>query len=114
MGMSGSLKAIRYHRGNNREVSTVTLRYEIRISAGDKYWIFLQGGPTGYEAIPFDEIPNVVSRQVPWAANFGSFTYDKLDVSWEELKKVWDAHPELHPGVESFELLSTPRIERKQ
>lgn len=89
----GVIQGISSKRGHDPRV--VDLKYEIRISVGDEPWVFILNGSTGYEGMPFNRIPVALECKVPWPACFGCSTYDKLDVPWEELKKVWEAHPEL-------------------
>lgn len=89
---SGFIKALRTSRRGSAEV---LMSYEIRSGSCNLDWLYLIGGPTGYEAMPFNHLPKAFSKSLPWAACFGNDIYDKLDVPPEELRRVWDAHPEL-------------------
>lgn len=98
----GTLTAIRYNVIRKYGDHTFEdgfeqeLEYELRKNeVSGQVWLFLKKGPTGFESMLFNDIPMVIVRQVPWAANFGSYNYAKLDVPWESLREVWSAHPDL-------------------
>lgn len=81
-----------------KEGREVEIKYDIKKAYDDRYWLYLLNGPTGYESMPFETIPGAVERKVPWAANFGSHVYWKLDIPWYELEKIWKDNPEFQHG----------------
>jgi len=96
VGTIKGLRARSLRDGDFDDPRTVDLEYDVRQRYDGEYWLYILNGPTGYESMPFNNIPEAIVREVPWAANFGNFTYDKLDVPWTELQVLWDRYPEIH------------------
>lgn len=71
--------------GDKHEVEIVLV---VRPGSDGKPWLFVdEGGPTGYESIPFEVLDRAIDENKPWAACMGTQgRWDGLEVGVESLR----------------------------